>query len=177
MPERHTLAETEKAMLSHVDGLPVDLPAAHAISSLYRAANSVRNHITNTVLRERDLTWTGYVLLWVTWIWDGIETRHAAEAAGISKATVTGVVKTLQSRGWIIRAVDDADRRRVHLRLTPAGLALMEEVYPAFNAVESEVVSGLSPRGVADLTRSLRTIVTGLESPAADPSSPAADSA
>ena len=164
-------------MLTHVDGLPLDLPAAHAISSLYRAANSVRNHITNTVLRERDLTWTGYVLLWVTWIWDGVETRHAAEAAGISKATVTGVVKTLLSRGWITRTVDETDRRRVHLRLTPAGVTLMEELYPAFNAVESQLVSGLSPRGIAELTHSLRTIVTNLEESASPAPSPEADGA
>jgi DNA-binding MarR family transcriptional regulator len=172
MPDRHTLAETEKAMLTRIDRLPLDLPAAHAMSSLYRAANAVRNHITNTVLRERDLTWTGYVILWVTWIWDGIETRHAAEAAGISKATVTGVVKTLQSRGWITREVDGTDRRRVHLRVTPDGLALMEDLYPAFNAVESQVVSKLSKRAVADLTRSLRTIVTCLEESALQAPSP-----
>jgi DNA-binding MarR family transcriptional regulator len=177
MPDRHTLAETEKAMRAHIDRLPLDLPAAHAISSLYRAANTVRNHITNTVLRDHDLTWTGYVILWVTWIWDGIETRHAAEAAGISKATVTGVVKTLQSHGWITREIDGEDRRRVHLRLTAAGVTLMEELYPAFNLVESQVVSGLSKRGVADLTRSLRTIVTCLEESASHTPRQVADSA
>lgn len=177
MPDRHTLEETERVMMTRVEGLPLDLPAARAISSLYRAANSVRNHLTNTVLRERDLTWTGYVLLWVTWIWDGVETGQAAEAAGISKATVTGVVKTLSSRGYVTRTVDEADRRRVHLRLTPAGVELMEQLYPAFNAVESQLVSGLSQRGVADLTRGLRTIVTSLEQPASEAPSPVADNA
>jgi DNA-binding MarR family transcriptional regulator len=163
MPDRHTLAETEKAMSAHVTGLALNFPAAAAVSSLYRAANSVRLHLTNSVLRERGLTWTGFVVLWVVWIWDGVETRHAAESAAISKATLTGVVKTLESRGLINRKISEADRRLVNLELTPTGLSLMEELYPVFNAAEAEVVGGLSERATRELTTSLRRIVTDLE--------------
>jgi DNA-binding MarR family transcriptional regulator len=163
MPDRHTLKETEKAMADHVARLALDFPAAHALSSLYRAANAVRNHITNLVLREHDLTWTGFVVLWVVWIWDGMETRHVAESAAISKATLTGVVRTLESRGWITRETDTADRRLVHLQLTEAGVALMETLYPQFNAIESEIVAHLPTRSISDLTRNLRSIVTSIE--------------
>jgi DNA-binding MarR family transcriptional regulator len=163
MPDRPTLAETEKAMSAHVSGLPLDYPAAAAVSSLYRAANAVRVHLTNSVLRQHGLTWTGFVVLWVVWIWDGMETRRAAENAAISKATLTGVVKTLESRGLITRQVSEADRRLVNLGLTPAGEALMKELYPHFNGAESEVVAGLPKQRLADLTTSLRQIVTDLE--------------
>ena len=61
------------------------------------------------------------------------------------------------------RRVGDTDRRLVNLELTPAGLSLMKELYPAFNAAEAEVVAGLSPRSLAQLTNSLRSIVTELE--------------
>ena len=81
------------------------------------------------------------MVLWVVWIWDGLETRRAADSAAISKATLTGVVKTLESRGLIARRVSDTDRRLVNLELTPSGVALMKELYPAFNAAEAEVVS------------------------------------
>jgi DNA-binding MarR family transcriptional regulator len=163
MPDRHSLAEIEQAMFAHVGDLPVDLPAANAVSTLYRAANAVRAHLTNTVLREYGLTWTGFVVLWVVWIWDGLETRHAAESAAISKATLTGVVKTLEGRGWITRQTSTTDRRLVNLALTEAGAALMRELYPAFNAAEAEVVSCLSRRAVGDLTRSLRVVVSNLD--------------
>ncbi len=168
MPDRHTLAETERAMSEHVGRLPLDFPAANALSSLYRAANAVRNHLTNTVLRRHDLTWTGFVVLWVVWIWDGMESRYVAESVGISKATLTGVVKTLEARGWVTRESGVEDRRLVTIRLTPTGTALMEELYPEFNAVEAEIVSGLTSRRISEMTGSLRTIVTRLEdSPAA----------
>ena len=165
MPDPRTLAETESAMNRHIEGLEIDFAAAHTVSSLYRAADAVRAHITNAVLRQYDLTWSGFVMMWVVWIWDGMETRHVAESAAISKATLTGVVRTLETRGWITRATDTQDRRLVRLQLTPDGVALMEKLYPEFNAIESEIVSGLSARNVSDLTRNLRTIVTTIEEP------------
>jgi len=116
------------------------------------------------------LTWTGFVVLWAVWIGNDVETRHAAESAAISKATLTGVVKTLESRGLLTRRVSEADRRLVILELTPAGDALMRDLYPVFNAAESEVVAGLSDRSLKDLTRSLRLIVTELE--AREPANP-----
>ena len=64
MPDRHTLAETERAMSLHLQSLPLNFEASAAVSSLYRAANAVRVHLTNTVLRQHGLTWTGFVVLW-----------------------------------------------------------------------------------------------------------------
>jgi len=163
MPDPRTLAETESAMNRHIDGLQIDFAAAQTVSSIYRAANAVRAHITNAVLRQYDLTWSGFVVLWVVWIWDGMETRHVAESAAISKATLTGVVKTLEGRGWITRESLDTDRRLVRLRLTQAGIDLMTELYPKFNAVESTVVEQLSAESKANLTTDLRSIIRTVE--------------
>jgi DNA-binding MarR family transcriptional regulator len=163
MPDPHTLAEAEAAMSRRIGDLEVDFVAAQAVSSIYRAANAIRASITNAVLRPYGLTWTGFVVMWVVWIWDGMETRHVAESAAISKATLTGVVKTLEDRGWIIRENPVNDRRLVRLRLTQSGIDLMTELYPKFNAAESAVVKQLSPRAKAGLTRDLRSIVHTVE--------------
>ena len=163
MGNEYGLAATEKAMNARIGHLPLDFAAASAVSSLYRAANAVRNHVTNTVLREHDLSWTGFVVLWSVWIFDGMETRHAATSAAISKGTLTGVAKTLEARGWLTRQTDARDRRQVHLRLTDAGLALMDALYPRFNAAEAEVVARISRDDLPDLTDRLRTMVTTVE--------------
>ena len=163
MPDPHTLTQTETAMKQHIEGLEIDFAAAQTVSSIYRAANAIRAHITNAVLRQYDLTWSGFVVMWVVWIWDGMETRHVAESAAISKATLTGVVKTLESRGWITREGVVGDRRLVQLRLTQSGTDVMVELYPKFNAVESTVVQQLSERSKASLARDLRSIVRTLE--------------
>ncbi len=163
MTDRRTLQETETAMRAHIASLEHDLDAANAVSSIYRAANAIRSHASNEVLRAYDLTWTGFVVLWVVWIWDGMESRRAAEAAAISKGTLTGVVKTLEARGWIGRHGIPGDKRLVELRLTEAGAELMKEVYPRFNRVEQSVVSGLSATRIQEMTASLREIIEGIE--------------
>lgn len=163
MPDPRTLIESESAMNRRVEGLEIDFTAAQTISSIYRAANSVRAYITNAVLRQYDLSWSGFVVMWVVWIWEVMETRHVAESAAISKATLTGVVKTLESRGWMTRETMVTDRRLVRLRLTQSGIDLMTELYPKFNAVESTVVQKLSTRSQASLTRDLRNIVRTVE--------------
>jgi hypothetical protein len=56
----HTLMETERAMRRHVADLDLHFEAAHAVSSIYRAANAIRMHLTNKVLRPYDITWTGF---------------------------------------------------------------------------------------------------------------------
>ncbi len=170
MTDLRTLVETERAMQDRVIELGLDFEAAHAVSSIYRAANAVRTYVTAEVLRPVDISWTGFVVMWVVWIADGLETRRAAESAAISKATLTGVVNTLQGRGWIERRIHDDDRRLVVLHLTRSGNALMNELFPKFNAIESRVVRDISPGRRKAMTQSLRKIVTTIES--AERSSP-----
>lgn len=168
MNARHTLAETERAMATHLSGLGIDMAAAEALSNLHRAATIVRKHFAKTVLKEADLTWTAFVVLWVTWMWEGIETRYAAEESGISKATLTGVVQTLERRGFIVRSTDEQDRRLVRLSLTEEGAELMKTLFPVFNAEETFVVSTLKPRRQAEMTEGLKAIVSLLEQNGSD---------
>ena len=79
--------------------MPVDIAAAHAVSSLYRAGNAARAHLTNQVLREHDLTWTGFLVLWLLWIWGEMTTRDVAQSVGVSKATLSGVAQGLRNTG------------------------------------------------------------------------------
>ena len=159
MPDHHSLEDTERATQDRVGRLAVDFEAAHAVMSLYRAANAARSHLTNTVLRPHDLTWTGFLVLWLLWLWESMETRHVAESVGISKATLTGVMKTLVGRGLVDRVPSVHDRRLVELRLSDEGERLMSELYPGFNKAEAQLVDGLPAGDVAVLTEALRHIV------------------
>ena len=80
----HTLTETERQVQAKVGGLPLDYSAMAVASNLFRAANAVRNHFERTVLSEHNLSWTAFVVLWVTWIWEPIETRQIALEGGYS---------------------------------------------------------------------------------------------
>ncbi|MEI2819426.1 MAG: MarR family transcriptional regulator [Marmoricola sp.] len=163
MPDRHTLEETERAATARLENLALNFPAAHAVSSLYRAANAARSHLTSNVLGKHDLTWTGFLVLWLLWIWGSMETRAIAESVGISKGTLTGVTNTLVARGLLIRVPSTEDRRLVSLELTEAGSTLMADLFPEFNAAESQLVAGISDDDLTVLTSSLRHIVNTAE--------------
>lgn len=163
MIRRHSLAEIEQAMTEQVQHLALDFPVALAVSNLHRAANAVRNHLTRTVLRPAGLTWSGFTVLWTVWLWHGLETREVAELASISKATLTGVVKTLERDGLLQRRPVEGDRRLVFLDLTDAGRELLERLYPAFNAAEAETITALDDGALAELTAHLRRVTTRVQ--------------
>lgn len=163
MAGQHTLRETERAVIDRLSGMPIDLTAMAAVSNLYRAASVIRNNFERTVLAPHELTWTGWVVLWVVWIWEDIEARHVAAEAGISKGTLTGVAGTLERRGLLRRRAHPDDARRVLLSLTPSGRRLMTKLFPEFNAEEVRVLEPLSPREAQTLATSLRKVVMGLE--------------
>ncbi|GAA3437434.1 MarR family winged helix-turn-helix transcriptional regulator [Kutzneria kofuensis] len=159
----YTLRETEKAVGERLNGLPIDVESMMALSNLHRTALVVRNHFEQSVLRDVDLSWTGFVVLWVVWIWGDIETRHVAEESGISKGTLTGVARTLANRGLLTRTTPADDRRLSVLSLTDRGKALMTELFPRFNAEEVYSLEGLSQRRIAELTRVLRHMLNHFE--------------
>ena len=158
-----TLAETERAVADRLDGLAVDMPAMAVVQNLYRAAAAIRDHLERSVLAPHGLTWTGWVVLWVVWIWDDIEARHVAAEAGISKGTLTGVLTTLEGRGLLRRRTHPSDARRVLVALTPRGAELMAELFPRFNAQEGVVTGPLDETDRLALADMLRTLVRELD--------------
>ncbi len=163
--DHRTLAETERAVAERLDGLVLDMTAMAAVQNLYRAAGAIRNHLERSVLAPHGLTWTGWVVLWVVWIWTDIEARHVAAEAGISKGTLTGVLSTLESRGLVTRRTHPEDARRVLVGLTERGEQLMGEVFPVFNAQEAVVTAPLAPADRQQLADLLRAVVRGLDRP------------
>jgi DNA-binding MarR family transcriptional regulator len=154
----HTLTETELAVAQKLDGLVLDFEAMAIASNLFRAANAVRNHMERSVLAPHDLTWTAFVVLWVTWIWEPVETRTIAAEGGFSKATLSGVLTTLEARGLVSRTKSKTDGRLVMVELTPAGRRLMKKLFPKFNSEEQFVVANIKQserREAADMLRAI----------------------
>jgi DNA-binding MarR family transcriptional regulator len=160
----HTLEETERQVGERLGSLPLDYAAMAVASNLFRAANAVRNHFERTVLSENNLSWTAFVVLWVVWIWEPIETRQIAVEGGFSKATLTGVLSTLEGRGWLTRTRSETDGRLVEVSLTDAGRTLMSELFPAFNQQERHIASPIDPARREELAEMLRLITAGVES-------------
>jgi len=82
------------------------------------------------LMREQDLTSTPSSL---------------AEKAGVSRATMTGLIDGLGKEGLVIRVMDDADRRKFHIKLTALGQAKLDEVMPEYYQRVDRLMSILSP--------------------------------
>lgn len=165
MAGSHTLAETESQISSRLSHMTLDFEAMAVMSNLFRAASAVRNHFERNVLAESGLSWTAFVVLWVTWIWEPAETRDIAEESGISKATLTGVLKTLEKMGLAERSRSDADGRLVLVNLTEKGHQLMETLFPAFNRQEVEISSNIPAADRAKFADMLRMLTNYTEAP------------
>lgn len=163
MAGSHTLAETEGQVNSLLNTMDIDFEALAVISNLFRAASAVRNHLERNVLAESGLSWTAFVVLWVTWIWEPIETRDIAEESGVSKATLTGVLKTLEKMSLVVRGRSATDGRLVLVTLTPAGRTLMESLFPAFNSQEVELVTHVPSADRVSFANMLRQLTAYTE--------------
>ena len=166
MAGAHTLRETERQVDERLAGMQIDFQAMAVTSNLFRAATAVRNHLERSVLAAHNLSWSAFVVLWVVWIWDKIETRDIAVEVGFSKATLTGVLNTLEKRSLAVRKRSDKDGRLMLVKLTPQGRQLMEQLFPLFNKQEQFVASALdapNQKVAADALRKLTEHSEGVE--------------
>lgn len=151
--------EAERDIRARLSDHELDFTAMSAVSNIYRAGSAIRNHMERALLTDYDLSWVAFTVLWVLWIWGDQETGHVAAEAGITKGTLTGVMKTLQARKLIRRLPHRDDRRRVSIGLSKAGNRMIEEVFPRFNLHETLAVSALSASEQRELARLLRLVL------------------
>jgi DNA-binding MarR family transcriptional regulator len=78
-----------------------------------------------------------------------------ADAAGVTRATMTGLVDTLERDGFVKREPDPADRRTISVRLTPKGEKFLGELLPGHFKLISELMAPLSESERKTLVRLL----------------------
>ena len=157
------LVQAERDIRARIGESELDFAAMAAVSNIYRAANAIRNQLEQQVLADEDLSWAAFTVLFVLWIWGDQQTRHLAAEAGVTKGTLTGVLKTLEKRGLARRRAHEADGRLVLVGLEPKGVAVIERLFPAFNMGEATVSSCLNQEEKEQLAFLLRKVIMSME--------------
>lgn len=118
-----------------------------------------------------------------SWMYDVMATLrrigapHELSAGELVKQTMvttgamTNRIDRLEARDLVERVPSQEDRRSVNVRLTEAGVALVDEVAVTHYHLEQELLSALSAGKRTDLQRALRTLLVSLGD--TDPSPPA----
>jgi len=113
------------------------------------------------VLRPLGLTHVQFVLLasvwWLTVVAGERPTqRRLAEHAGTDPMMTSQVLRSLESKGLVTRAVDPADSRARRLDVTPRGAALAQSAVAVVEAADAEFFAAAGDR--AALLRTLHTL-------------------
>lgn len=157
------LLPAERKVLGALGERSLDFRAMWAVSNLFRASAAIRRHMEANILAADRLSWTAFTGLWVLWVWGQMESREFAQAVGVSRPTATGVVTTLEGRGFVRRKKDPRDGRMVLVSLTPAGRRKIEQLFPRFNAEEVAVTAHLDGGEQDALARLLRSMYRAVD--------------
>ena len=153
------LLDAERDVQARLGDRPLDFASLDAISNIYRAAGSIRSEAEREVLAEYGLSFGGFTILWVLWVWDEMETAQLAEQCSLAKGTLTGMLTTLEKRGLVTRSRVATDKRRVVVDLTAEGKTMIDTLFPKFNEFESEMSAGLDIDEKKELARLLRLVI------------------
>lgn len=74
---------------------------------------------------------------------DGMTARDLGPYSTLDKMQVSRAVSRLEQAGLIAREEDASDRRAKHLRLTPAGRQMLDQIIPLVQAREAEILAAL----------------------------------
>ena len=81
-----------------------------------------------------------------------------AQAAGVTRATMTGLIDTLERDGFVKREPDPHDRRQMSVRLTPAGERFLHKFLPGHFQSIASLMSPLTETERKTLVRLLGKI-------------------
>ena len=93
-----------------------------------------------------------------------VSAGRLAATLKVHPSTLTGVLQRLERRGMLTRRVDGTDRRRVHLALTPRGLAVTRRSRLTVEDAVDRILRRAAPRDVETVAAVLQALVGQLES-------------
>jgi len=133
-----------------------------------RLTSIIKNYSEKNLFKEFNLSFSGFVVMRLIWVWGDLETAKLAKNAGIAKSTLSGILITLEKHGYCQRVPHSDDARKVVVHITPAGEKLMEKLFPKFHEpkfheIEDLVVSELTDEEFETTIDSFRTMLNTME--------------
>ncbi|TFZ53713.1 MarR family transcriptional regulator [Serratia proteamaculans] len=99
------------------------------------SANLALNKVYRKLLSQLDLTYPQYLVMLVLWERDEIRVTDIGERLFLDSATLTPLLKRLETAGLLVRYRATVDERQVIIALTDAGRALREKAQSVPEAV------------------------------------------
>lgn len=105
---------------------------------------------------------------------EGLAPHELAERAGVTRATITGLLDGLERDGFLARHGDKDDRRKVSVRLTAKGQAVALDLFNEHSQWIASLFAGFGQHEREALSGLLRQVWRNVEIPAKDSAAVAA---
>ncbi|SEC13394.1 DNA-binding transcriptional regulator, MarR family [Rhizobiales bacterium GAS191] len=126
---------------------------------LLLAANLMARPFADTLGRKHDLTLAEWRCMMVLASKPGLANIDVAEASGVDVMTASRALRRLARHGRLERRLDPADKRRMVGTLTQKGLQLYRTIAVSAEQRLEMLLTDLSARDRAELSRYLRAII------------------
>jgi DNA-binding MarR family transcriptional regulator len=136
--------------------------ACEAFLHLVRAGEEV-TRVMNTHFAAHHIT-HGRFLVMMLLIDKGSECprpttpAELADRASVSRATITGLLDTLERDGFVRREPDPTDRRQMSVHLTQKGQSFMDAILPGYFRLMTQLMGNLSSNEQQTLSRLLTKV-------------------
>ena len=149
--------ETQRMLRHWREVVPNDR-LAHLVKDAFRAFD----RSLQARLAEHGVPLGHWRFLRALWETDGLTQRELSREAGVMEPTTFAALKTMQSRGYIVRRQLAGNRRKVHIFLTARGRALERKLVPLAKDINRLAVVGVPSRDVAATRRTLLAALANL---------------
>ena len=102
-----------------------------------------------------DLTAVQYAALVAIGAHPGIDATRLSEIIYFDRSTIGDVLDRMKGKGWILRESTPSDRRIKRLKLSPAGLEVLQQVEPGIRRVQERLLAPLTAAERKTLVRLL----------------------
>ena len=111
-------------------------------------------------LDELDMTYTQYITMMVMWEHKELSVKELGKYLYLDSGTLTPLLKTMETKGWVERNRSKEDERILNVTLTDKGEALKDKALAVPHQISSCV--NLDPQEAAQLYKSLYKILDNL---------------
>ncbi|HWS28559.1 MAG TPA: MarR family transcriptional regulator [Clostridia bacterium] len=101
-------------------------------------------------------------ILHTLWNGDGLSITELAETTGLTNTTLTGMLDRLETAGFLRRAYDKSDRRKVRIRLTDTAVSMRTAYLNVSEQMNAFFYKGFSSEEIQSFERTLARILVNL---------------
>jgi DNA-binding MarR family transcriptional regulator len=139
-----------------------DLGAMTVAFEVILASNHLLRELESRVHRPAGISWGAFQLMWTIRAYGRLRPNRLSKLAAVSPATVSSVLNTLERDGLVVRHRGcETDGRAVIVELTPAGDALLAEVWREQHQREIAWAAALTEEEQQSLAALLRKLFAG----------------